>query len=65
MANEKKEYIVSLTISFITPIGVEAKSEKDAELQARKSFEKTWKKIEELMDDSAELEIDVDYIEEQ
>jgi len=65
MVNEKKEYIVSLTISFDTPIGVKGKSEKEAESQARKSFDKTWKKIKALLDDTVELEIGVDYIEEQ
>lgn len=58
-----KEYIVSLKVYFETPLGVNAKNESDAIAKAKADFKKTFKEFSEKLDDIAELDISVDYVE--
>ena len=69
-----KEYIVSLQISFITPIGIKAKSKGPAATKAKTQFTKLIDEFKKQLDDiadldinvdSIDLDIDVDYIEDQ
>lgn len=65
-----KEYIVSLRVSFITPIDVKAKTEKEALKKATADFEKKSNELEKAllkfgMNGIAEIETEEDYIEEQ
>lgn len=58
-----KEYIVSLKVDFETPLGVNAKNESDAIAKAKADFKKTFKEFSKKLDDIAELDIGVDYVE--
>lgn len=58
-----KEYIVSLKVEFETPLGVFAKNKTEAKRIAKLNFKKTFNKFSEKLNDVAELNIDVDYVE--
>ena len=58
-----KEYIVSLNVSFTTPLDAKAKSDKDAESKCKSEFKKLFKEFEKKLNDIADLEIETDYIE--
>lgn len=58
-----KEYIVSLKVSFITPIGIKATSNGPAATKAKSQFTKLFNKFKKQLDDIADLEIEVDYVE--
>ena len=58
-----KEYIVSLNVSFITPIGVSAKNESDAESKAKIEFNKIFKEFKKKLNDIGDEEIGIDYVE--
>lgn len=58
-----KEYIVSLSVSFITPLGVKAKSEGLALIKAKQEFQKKFDKFIKELDDIADVEIEEDYVE--
>ena len=57
------EYIVSLRVSFITPCGVVAKTEKQALAKAKTEFNKRFSGFKKTLDDITEVEIEEDYIE--
>lgn len=57
------EYIVSLRVSFITPLGVEAKTEKEALVKAKTELNKKFGRFKKTIDDIADIEIEEDYIE--
>lgn len=57
------EYIVSLRVSFITPLGVEAKTEKEALAKAKTEFNKKFSGFKKKLDDIQEIEIEEDYTE--
>ena len=57
------EFIVSLRVSFITPIGVGAKTEKEALKKAKMEFDKKINGFKKELDDIAEVEVEEDYIE--
>ena len=59
----EKEYIVSLNVSFITPIDAIAKTEKEAERKARISFNKLFSEFEKKLNDIGDKEIEIDYVE--
>ena len=61
---EDKEYIVSLSVSFITPRGVSAKNESDAKTKAKAEFNKLFKEFKKKLNDIGDEEIDIDYVEE-
>jgi len=58
-----EEYVVSLNVSFTTPLDAKAKSEKDAETKCKSQFKKLFKEFEKKLNDIADLEIDIDYVE--
>lgn len=58
-----KEYIVSLNVSFSTPLDAIAKSEKEAESNAKSQIKKLFKEFEKKLNDIADLEIETDYVE--
>ena len=58
-----KEYIVSLKIYFETPLSVNAKNESEAIAKAKVNFKKIFNGFSKKLDDIAELDISVDYVE--
>ncbi|HUU89261.1 MAG TPA: hypothetical protein VMX17_16115 [Candidatus Glassbacteria bacterium] len=58
-----KEYIVSLNVSFSTPVDAKAKSETEAESKSKSQFKKLFKEFEKKLNDIADLEIEIDYVE--
>lgn len=58
-----KDYVVSLNVSFTTPLDAKAKSEKDAEHKCKSQFKKLFKEFERKLNDIADLMIETDYIE--
>ena len=58
-----KEYIVSVSVSFITPIDVTANSESAAAKKAIPQFTKLFGEFKKSLNDIANLDIDVDYVE--
>lgn len=58
-----KEYIVSLNVSFCTPLDAKAESEEEAENKCKAEFKKLFKEFENKLNDIADLEIETDYIE--
>ena len=60
----KKDYVVSLNVSFSTPLDAKAESEEDAESKCISQFKKLFKEFDkEKLNDIANLEIETDYIE--
>lgn len=59
----KKEYIVSLNISFTTPVDVTADSESDAETKGKVEFKKKFNEIKKLLNDCIDENIEIDYVE--
>ncbi len=62
---KEKEYVVSLNISFSTPLDAKAKSEKEAENKCKSQFKKLFNEFKKKLNDIADLEIETDYIEPQ
>lgn len=60
-----KEYIVSVSVSFSTPVDVNAKSEDEAAKKAISNFKKTFNEFKKKLNDIGDLEIDIDYVEDQ
>lgn len=58
-----KEYVVSLNVSFSTPLDAKANSEKEAGKICKSQFKKLFKEFQEKLNDIADLEIETDYIE--
>ena len=58
-----KEYVVSLNVSFSTPLDAKANSGKEAENKCKVQFKKLFKEFEKKLNDIADLEIETDYIE--
>ena len=58
-----KDYVVSLNVSFSTPLDAKAKSDKEAENKCKTQFKKLFKEFKEKLNDIADLEIETDYIE--
>ena len=58
-----KEYVVSLNVSFSTPLDAKANSEKEAEQKGKAQFKKLFKEFEKKLNDIADLEIETDYVE--
>jgi len=58
-----KEYIVSLNVSFDTPIDVKAGSEDAAGKKAKSQFTKTFDEFKKKLNDIADLDISVEYVE--
>lgn len=58
-----KEYIVSISVSFDTPIDVKANSENAASKKAKKQFIKLFSEFGKSLNDIANLDIDVEYVE--
>lgn len=58
-----KDYVVSLNISFSTPLDAKANSEKEAENKCKSQFKKLFKEFQEKLNDIADLDIETDYIE--
>ena len=58
-----KEYVVSLNVSFTTPLDAKANNKKDAEKKCILQFKKLFKEFEKKLNDFADLEIETDYIE--
>ena len=59
----EKEYVVSLNVSFSTPLDAKAKSDKEAENKCKAQFKKLFKEFNKKLNDVADLEIEVDYVE--
>jgi len=59
----KKEYIVSVKVSFITPVDVTAKSEGEAGNKAKSQFTETFNEFKNRLNDIGDLEIEIDYVE--
>ena len=59
----KKEFIVSLRVSFETPIGVKAATESEAKRIAKSEFKKKFDKFNKELDDIASLDIEIDFVE--
>ena len=60
-----KEYIVSLNVSFNTPVDVTANSESVAAKKAIPQFTKLFNEFKKKLNDIGDLEIDIDYVEDQ
>jgi len=58
-----KEYIVSVNVSFTTPIDVTANSESAAAIKAIPQFKKTFGEFKAKLNDIANLDIEIDYVE--
>lgn len=58
-----KEYIVCVDVNFMTPIDVKAGSDDAAAIKAILQFKKEFNKFKKTLNDIANLEIDIDYIE--
>ncbi len=58
-----KEYIVCLNVYFITPRGVTAKNESEAKKKAKAEFNVLFSEFKKKLDDCADEEIGIDYIE--
>ena len=58
-----KDYVVSLNVSFTTPLDAKANSEKDAFVKCKSKFKKLFKEFEKKLNDIADLEIEEDYVE--
>jgi len=58
-----KEYIVSLKVSFSTPLDAKANTETEAEGKCKTQFKKLFKEFEKKLNDIADLEIETDYVE--
>ena len=65
MENKKqlKDYIVSLTVSFDTPLTVNAKTETEAKKKGKEAFKKIFDEFKKKLDDITELNIEVEYAE--
>jgi hypothetical protein len=60
----EKDYVVSLNVSFSTPLDAKANSEKEAEKICKSQFKKLFKVFEkEKLNDLADLEMETDYVE--
>ena len=59
-----KDYIVSLNVSFSTPISVSAKTDAQAEVEAKAKFRKLFSEFKKKLMDIADENIDVEYVEE-
>ncbi len=59
-----KDYIVSLNVSFTTPVDVKANSDKEAETKGIAEFKKKFEVMKKELNDSIDLEINLDYVEE-
>jgi len=60
---KEKEYVVSLNVSFSTPLDTKANSGKEAESKCKSQFKKLFKEFESKLNDIADLEIETDYVE--
>lgn len=61
---KEKEYVVGLKVSFLTPVSAKATTETKAGIKGAADFKKHFKTtIAKLLDDYADLEIEVDYAE--
>lgn len=60
---DNKEYIVSLNVSFTTPVSVTAKSDSEAESKGKVQFKKLFKEFNTKLDDIADFEVDLDFVE--
>ena len=58
-----KEYVVSVSVNFITPVDVVAGSEDAAGKKAKTQFTKLFSEFEKKLNDIGDLEIDIDYVE--
>lgn len=59
-----KEYIVCLSVSFDTPVDVKASSKDAAAQKAKAQFKKLFDEFkEEKLNDIANFNIDIDYVE--
>ena len=59
----KKEYVVSLNVSFSTPLDAEANSETEAKSICKAKFKKLFKEFEKKLNDIADLNIETGYVE--
>ena len=62
---KNKEYIVSLDVSFTTPLDVIANSENTAGQKAISEFKKTFSEFKKKLNDISDLDIDIGYVEDQ
>ena len=60
---EMKEYVVSLNVSFSTPLDAKANSKTEAENKCKSQFKKLFKEFEKKLNDIADLEIETEYVE--
>ena len=58
-----KEYIVSLNVSFSTPLDTKANSETEAKINCKSQFKKLFEEFEKKLNDIADLSIETDYVE--
>lgn len=58
-----REYVVSVKVSFITPLSVSASGEADAEKKGIAQFKERFKDFKKNLDDIADYEVELDYVE--
>ena len=59
-----KEYVVSLNVSFTTPLDAKAETDKEADKICKAKFRKLFDVFQkEKLNDLADLEVETDYIE--